>query len=124
MKNTIKQILGFLLSALAGFLGYQESVEMFVSFGAVLLATYAITNLIKNLLPAAPQVVAWAIGIILSVLGWFLELGIFVDMTWYFAIATGFLISLAANGIYNSEWLETAWNLLKQIFGKKPPVTE
>ena len=124
MKDIIKKILGFLLTALAGFLGYQESVEMFLSFGAVLIAVYAITNLIKDTFPAAPQVLSWVVGIVLSMLGWFLELGIFFEMTWYFALVTGFFISLAANGIYDSGWIETAWQLLKQLFGYNTPVTE
>ena len=122
MKNTIKQIFGFLLTALAGFLGYQESVEMFLSFGAVLIAVYAVTNLLKDVLPAAPQFVSWLIGIALSMLGWFLGLGIFADMVWYLALGTGFIVSLAANGVYDSEWLETAWELLMKLFGKKPAV--
>ena len=95
---------------------------MFLSFGAVLIAVYAVTNLLKDVLPAAPQFVSWLIGIALSMLGWFLGLGIFADMVWYLALGTGFIVSLAANGVYDSEWLETAWELLMKLFGKKPAV--
>jgi hypothetical protein len=122
MKNTIKQILGFLLTALAGFLGYQESAEMFVSFGAIVVAVYVITDLIKNYIPAAAQVLSWVIGVVFALLGWYLELGLFVEMTWWLAGITGFMVSLAVNGVYDSGWIEAAWNLIKQMFGVKPVV--
>lgn len=117
--KVLKQILGFLLTALAGFLGYQESVEMFVSFGAIAVAVYAITELVKGYMPGAAQILSWTIGILFAVLGWYLELGVFMDMTWWFAGITGFLVSLAVNGVYDSEWIEGLWNLLKQLFEPK-----
>jgi len=118
--KALKQILGFLLTALAGFLGYQESAEMFVSFGVIVVAVYAITELVKGFIPGAAQVLSWVIGIAFAMLGWFLELGIFVEMPWWFSGITGFLIALVVNGIYDSGWIEAFWNLLKQMFVPKP----
>jgi hypothetical protein len=118
MKDTIKKIIGFLMTALAGALGYAESVEMFLTIGAVFAAVYAITNLVKEHIPGAAQVLSWVLGIAFSMLGWYLDIGIFTDMTWWFAAITGFIVSLSANGVFDNGWLETAWLLLKQALNQ------
>jgi len=118
--NLFKQILGFLFTLLAGWLGYAEAPELVLSFGAILGAVYVIVDLIKQYVgPPWVQVVSWLIGILLSLGGWYLQLGIFVDMTWIFAAVTGFIISLAANGVYDSDWLEALWKLISGVFKPK-----
>lgn len=118
--NVFKQIVGFLFSLLAGWLGYAEAPELVMSFGAILASVYVIVDLVKKYVSSPwVQIVSWVTGIILSLGGWYLELGIFVDMTWVFALVTGFIISLAANGVYDSGWLESAWELIRNLFKKK-----
>ena len=122
MKDTLKKIIGFLLTALASALGYAESAELFLSIGAVFAAVYLITNLVKQYIPGAAQILSWVVGVAFAMLGWWMQLGIFLDMTWWFAAITGFLVSLSANGIFDNGWIETLWTLLKQIL-VKPPAT-
>ena len=108
--SRIKQIVAFLFTALAGLLGHAEAPELFVSFGSVLGAVYVITNLLKRFVHRPwIQVASWLVGILISLAGWYLQLGVFEDMTWMFALVTGFMVSLAANGIYDTQLLEAAW---------------
>jgi hypothetical protein len=103
----MKKIIGFLLTILAGFMGYPESSEIMVSFGSVLLTVYFLVNFAKRYIGKDYiQIFSWAIGIILSLAGWYVELGIFAGVTSMTAAAIGFGISLVANGIYDSEFIE------------------
>jgi len=119
MKDTIKKIIGFLLTALAGALGLNESVEMFLSIGVIFAVVYGLTNLLKPYLKDFAQIFSWAAGILLCMAGWWLELGIMAEMTWWFALITGFLITLGANGVFDNGWIESVWNILKQLFTRK-----
>jgi hypothetical protein len=117
-NNYFKQVVGFLFSLLAGAVGFDSEPEMVASFGSVLLAVYAGTALFKLAVnhSTLTQVVSWLLGLLISIAAWYLQLGMFAEMTWYFALITGFIISLAANGIKDAEWLESFWKLIKDLF--------
>lgn len=118
--NVIKQVIGALLALLAGVLGFETAPEMALSFGSVLLSVYVLTDLVKPYVSETlTQILSWVWGIVLSLLAWWLGLGMFADMTILFAGITGFIVSLAANGIYDSEWLESLWVLLRNMFKSK-----
>lgn len=115
--NLFKQIVGLLFTLVASAAGVTAYPELFASFGTILGTTYLLVNIAKPYLGnTVIQVFSWVIGILLSLGAWFLELGIFVDTSWIFATVTGFVISLAANGIYDAAFLESAWKLFKKLF--------
>jgi hypothetical protein len=116
--DIIKKIIGFLLTALAGYLGFESAPEMTVNFTVVVAAVYAMTNFSKSYLPVKVfQIASWLIGIVFALLAYLLGYGIFADNI-YLAIATGFLASLAANGVYDSQWIEAILNFIKSLFKK------
>lgn len=122
--TNLKQIIGFLLTLLAGAAGLSESTELFLSFGSVVAATYILTDIFKGFFKSvlAVQVLSWVFSIGLSVSGWLLQLGVFAGFEWWFAIATGGLIGLVTNGIYDSYWAEEVWKFIKFIFTPKKEV--
>ena len=116
-NNYFKQVVGFLFSLLATAVGFDESPEMVASFGSVLLAVYAGTALFKLVVnhSTLTQVVSWVLGLLISLAAWYLDLGMFAEMTWYFALITGFGVALVANGIKDSEWIESLLKLIKDL---------
>ena len=116
-----KKLIGFIFTAVAGLLGYQESPEMFASLATVIAVTFALTEIAKNYIQNVQviQLISWALGIIISLAAWWVELGMFAELTWYFAATAGFLTALVTNGIADSEWIQSLWILIKSAFNKK-----
>jgi hypothetical protein len=76
--------------------------------GAVLLVNLT-TGWIKNLLKwqgNAAKYLSWAIAVIISILGWLLNLGIFAPLEWWSALVYGLGIGLAANGAFKTEVIQ------------------
>jgi len=116
--ETVKKIIGFLFTALAGWLGFEAAPDMTVNFTVVVAVVYALTNLSKKYLSREVfQVVSWLIGIVFAVLAWLVGYGIFAENI-YLALITGFGASLVANGVYDSKWVETVINFVKTLFKK------
>ena len=116
-KTLIKQALGFILSLLAGALGFAEAPDMATSvlvfIGAVIITVEAFKA--WGNLSGFVQIVSWATGLVFAFLFWWLEFGIFAGIEWYLAAAYGVAATLAANGLADSEWLS---NLIGLIFQK------
>lgn len=88
----------------------------FGSIGAVVALTLFVTELIKGVATVkgfAAQLLSWGIGIIVSGVGWFLNLGIFENVEFpvfaFYAIA----VTLAANGIFKIPVIK---KVLDQLF--------
>jgi hypothetical protein len=107
----MKEIIGFILTALAAAIGYETAPDMLASFGSVLAAVYICTNLFRKFYGKTKfiQVISWVFGIIISLAAWYAGLGLFAEMSIYAAGATGLAVSLAANGVKDSAWIETVW---------------
>jgi len=119
MNETLKKIIGFLFTALAGWLGFESSPEMTTNFTVVVGVVYAITNLSKMYFSVkVVQILSWVIGIAFGFLAYLLGYGIFAENL-YLALVTGFLASLAANGVYDSQWIEAILNVIKNFFKPK-----
>jgi hypothetical protein len=89
------------------------SLAMFVDLTALAAGIVALTALIKNLLNTSglvTDIVSWALGPILGIIGWYFKLGMFVDLLWYMALLYGLLAAFYAN---------KGWDLLSVIRGKK-----
>ena len=92
----------------------------FATFAALVGVIPFITEWIKGMLNPTgfwEQFSAWVVGILLSLVGYFLHLGIFIELLWYQAIVVGFAASLAANGVFDTgivEWILRMLGLLKK----------
>lgn len=92
----------------------------FETLAAIVAAVPIITQWIKKLinkdLPGwINQVMAWGISIILCFIGWFFDLGILADTNWWQTLIIGIGIGLAANGVFDLNFIR---QLLDLIFGK------
>lgn len=120
----IKQIVGFLLTALAGVLGYNEGGwEMVASFSIYVVSCWGIIELIKTNMPTMKtliQVVSWAIGGILGGLAYWLGWGIFDPESMNISqfIMTIVIATFAINGFADAEILKSIWEILMQLLSK------
>lgn len=84
-------------------------------FIPVVVATFKKT-LGQNVPPIVTQIFSWVVGIIITMVGWWLKLGFLASLEWYIVLAYGFAASLAANGVANTGLLE---GLLTMFMPKK-----
>jgi hypothetical protein len=116
--KTLKQFITFLITALATYMGYEQAGDMVTNFAVMIAAVYALTELLKGAVSNnnLVQVFSWAVGILLSALGYWLELGMFAEFNLVFSLITGLGVSLVTNGIYDAEFIQGFWNFLKGLF--------
>ena len=91
----------------------------FVSLSALVPLITVITDYFNKILKSFgiwKQITSWIVAILLSVLGYFLKIGIFENLTWYYAILHGILAGFASNGFYDIKIIE---NILNLLFKKK-----
>jgi hypothetical protein len=121
MEN-LTRVLMLVLLTVSSVLGYQESSLMFTTFGALVAATYGLTELyktIKNLPKFLIQVGSWALGILLALSGWQLDLGFLAELLWYESALYGFGASLVANSVFDSETVQFLITFISSLFKKK-----
>ena len=66
--------------------------------GAVLIVTQFLLKFIKI---KFDQYFSWLVAVLLSCAGWFLQLGIFDGLAWYWIIIYGVASGLVANGLFD-----------------------
>ncbi len=89
------------------------TMEMFTSLTALAAGIIAITAFVKNLFNTSgliTDIISWAIGPVLALIGWYFKLGLFDGLLWYMAILYGVLAAFYAN---------KGWDLFSIILGKK-----
>ena len=77
-------------------------LEILQSFAALAVALPLVVDFFKSKfkMQGLPlQILSWAIGIVVSFIAWFLNLGMFAGMIWWHVLAVGIGVSLASNGI-------------------------
>lgn len=91
--------------------------ETFAAIVALIpVITEGIKSLIKKELPSwINQLLSWIVGLTISFFGWFFNLGILSDLTWWQSLVIGIGASLAANGVFDINLVK---QLLQLIFGK------
>ncbi len=80
------------------------SLEMFTSLTALVAGVVAVTAFLKNLFNTSglvTDIISWAIGPVLAIVGWYFKLGLFEGLIWYVAIWYGILAAFAANKGYD-----------------------
>jgi len=97
-----------------------DFLSIFGSLAAIIAVVPIITEALKKAFKADfgawPQIISWAVSIILCIVGYFLNLGMFENGTWYYALAVGFGCGLASNGVFDIKIVEM---ILEAIFKTK-----
>lgn len=92
--------------------------DYFISLTAIVAATVAVTEAIKNILKLdgfASQAVSWLTGIVLVLIGWAAGFGFLAEVeAWYIAFLWGAGASLAANGVFDVPVIK---KIVKAIVG-------
>ncbi len=74
--------------------------------GLVTVITGYLTTHNKLALKIGKQNISWMAGIGLGALGHYLEIGAFGQLSWYWALANGFLSGQISNSNANIEWVK------------------
>ena len=74
----------------------------------ILLVTQMIKKRWKKIKDDVAQYMSFGVGLVLSLIGWLFQYGIFFGVEWYYILIYGFAASLIANGMFD-------WHLIKAI---------
>lgn len=92
----------------------------FATFAALVAVIPFVVQAVKKLIPAieksslATQIVSWVTGLVVTMVGWIFNLGFLNDLEWWMAILYGLGASLAANGIFDTGFIEWFIGLFKR----------
>lgn len=77
-------------------------VNAFTSLSVMAVAVVALTQLLLTVLKTKnDQVWSWVVSLLLATLGWFLQLGVFTGLPWFWIPIYGAAAGLAANGLFD-----------------------
>lgn len=92
----------------------------FTTFGTLMAAIPIVTEALKKVFKVDggiwAQVIAWLIGIVIALFGYFFDLGLFADYNWWQSILIGLICGFGANGLFDIPLV--SW-ILQTIFGTK-----
>jgi len=129
MKNFIKHlwVLAFMLiSSVTLFaqgvgeipVPLENYAEAFATFAALVGVIPIVTEFLKRILGANSttpnaliQTLSWVVGIVLTMFGWWFQLGFLQGIEWYSALLWGFGASLAANGVADTKIIQWIFSL-------------
>lgn len=80
------------------------NAQMFATFAGLSAGIAALTALVKPLINTVgffTDLLSWCIGLILGIIAWKFQLGMFTDMSWYLALITGLMAAMGANKSYD-----------------------
>lgn len=78
--------------------------QMFATIAGLSAGIAAFTALVKPLLNTSgffTDLLSWCIGMIVGVIAWKFQLGMFTEMSWYLALFTGLMAAMGANKGYD-----------------------
>ena len=88
---------------------YDNMIAFFACFtGCVVLLTEGIKAIFPKMQGLATQIVSWLVGLVATMLLWWLDAGFVEGVTWYIALLYGFGASLVSNGIADTglvQWI-------------------
>lgn len=95
-----------------------EFENVFTTFVALVAAIPVVVEFLKKLFRVTSetpnwivQLLSWGVGIVMTLFGWYFNLGFLESLTWYWAIIYGFGASLAANGVADTKIIEWIFSL-------------
>lgn len=96
--------------------------DFFISLAAMIPLIVFITGWLTKILNpsgAIKQIISWLVSVVLAIIAWALNLGIFEPLSWYIAIVYGLAAGLGANGIFDIKLIQ---KILDIIFKPKKAV--
>lgn len=84
-----------------------------VSFAGIIIPVTSFVNKWLNLSGTWKQVLSWVIALAMGWFAWFLNLGIFADIVWYWVILYSVLGGLVANGVFDIKMVQGFLRLIK-----------
>lgn len=95
--------------------GQIDIPQYFVSLSVFAPLVVIITEFIKaNIKIENNQLLSWIVSVLLSAVGWFLQLGMFAGVAWYWIFIYGLSSGLVANGIFDISIVQAILNLFKK----------
>ena len=99
----------------------EEVTGMFETFAALVVGIPFVVEIVKRVFspPAGfwTQLISWATGVVVTIIGGLFELGFLAGLIWWQWILVGFLASLAANGVFDTQfpiWVLKKLGILKR----------
>lgn len=93
----------------------------FTTFVALVAAIPVVVEFLKNLFGKTTdtpdwlvQLLSWVTGLIMTIFGWYFNLGFLAEVTWYWALIYGFGASLAANGVADTQIIQWIFSLFRK----------
>lgn len=101
-------------------------ITIFSTIAALIAAIVTVTQVANDLFKVTNSTaklhMAWAVGIILAIIGYVANLGIFADygamnewQSWVMTVATGWLCGLGANGTYDAPKVRQLIELIENL---------
>ena len=88
----------------------------FTSLTGLVSLVILVTQFLKKLIKTEglkTQILSWIVSVVLAVVGYFLQLGIFIDLAWYWILIYAVSAGLIANGIATKQVVEAILSLFK-----------
>lgn len=86
----------------------EEVTGMFETFTALVVGIPFVVEFVKRVVNPSPgfwtQFVSWVTGIVITVVGGIFNLGFLAGLLWWQWLIVGFLASLAANGVFDTQF--------------------
>lgn len=84
-----------------------------VAFSGIIIPATSFVNKWIRLTGFWKQALSWIVSLALGWLAWWLNLGIFADLIWYWVIIYCMLGALVANGLFDITWVQALLRLIK-----------
>ena len=94
---------------------FADYVATFAAMVAVIPVVVEFFRTKLNMSGLALQILSWAMGVVIAVAAYFLNMGIFAGILLWHALVIGAGAALAANGIANTGIIQTILNLIPGI---------
>ena len=93
--------------------------EVFTTFLTLVAVIPVVMEFLKTILKKTEHtsdtlvlILSWVTGIVVTMFGWFFQLGFLAGIEWYYALLYGFGASLAANGVADTKIIQWIFSLL------------
>jgi len=96
--------------------------SMFLSIpylaGGIVLVTQIVRKAV-NINGQWAQYLSWLIAVLLSAVGYVLQIGIFIGVTWYVGLVYALAAGLIANGLFDWDFIRVILKLIGLLPGEK-----
>lgn len=94
---------------------YDAMIGTFAGFaGGIVLLTEFVKSFFPGMKGWVTQLVSWVVGIVCTMLLWWLDAGFVSDVSWYIALLYGLGASLVANGIADTGLVQWVIGLVQR----------